>query len=46
MKISSKYKLRLSFNSNVKNAKAGLPGSVTSADFDLSHGTILALTGT
>jgi hypothetical protein len=32
--------------SNVKNASAALPGSVTSADFDLSPGTIPALTGT
>jgi hypothetical protein len=34
------------FYSNVKNASAALPGSVTSADFDLSPGTISALTGT
>jgi hypothetical protein len=34
------------FYSNVKNASAALPGSVTSEDFDLSPGTISALTGT
>jgi hypothetical protein len=34
------------FYSNVKNASAALPVSVTSADFDLSPGTISALTGT
>jgi hypothetical protein len=34
------------FYSNVKNASASLPGSVNSADFDLSPGTISALTGT
>jgi hypothetical protein len=34
------------FYSNVKNASAALPGSVTLADFDLSPGTISALTGT
>jgi hypothetical protein len=34
------------FYSNVKNALAALLGSVTSADFDLSPGTIPALTGT
>jgi hypothetical protein len=33
------------FYSNGKNASAALPGSVTSADFDLSPGTITALTG-
>jgi hypothetical protein len=32
--------------SNVKNASAALPGSVTPKDFDLSTGTISALTGT
>jgi hypothetical protein len=30
----------------LKNASAALPDSVTSADFDLSPGTISALTGT
>jgi hypothetical protein len=34
------------FYSNVKNASEALSGSVTSADFDLSPGTISALTGT
>jgi hypothetical protein len=34
------------FYSNVKNASAALSGSVASADFDLSPGAILALTGT
>jgi hypothetical protein len=34
------------FFSNVKNASSALPGSVNSADFDLSPGTISALTGT
>jgi hypothetical protein len=33
------------FYSNVKNASAALPGSVTSADFDLLPGTISELTG-
>jgi hypothetical protein len=36
----------VSFYSNVKNASAALPGSVTSADFDISTETISALTGT
>jgi hypothetical protein len=31
------------FYSSVKNASAALPGSVTSADYDLSPGTIPAL---
>ncbi len=31
------------FYSSVKNASAALPGSVTSADLDLSPGTISAL---
>jgi hypothetical protein len=35
---------RLLFKGVVKNASAALPGSVTSADFDLSPGTISALT--
>jgi hypothetical protein len=34
------------FYSKLKNASAALPGSVISADFDLSPGTISALTGT
>jgi hypothetical protein len=34
------------FYSKVKNDLVVLPGSVTSADFDLSPGTISALTGT
>jgi hypothetical protein len=34
------------FYSNLKNASAALPGSVTPKDFDLSPGTNLALTGT
>jgi predicted component of type VI protein secretion system len=34
------------FHSNAKNASAAFSGSVTSADFDLSPGTISALTGT
>jgi hypothetical protein len=33
------------FYSDAKNASAALPGSVTSADFDLSPGNITALTG-
>jgi hypothetical protein len=34
------------FYSTLKNASAALSGSVTSADFDLSPGTISALNGT
>jgi hypothetical protein len=36
----------VSFYSNVKNSSAAIPGSVTPKDFDLSSGTISALTGT
>jgi hypothetical protein len=34
------------FYSKVKNASTALPGSVAPDDFDLSLGTIAALTGT
>jgi len=41
--IQTKYQ---TFDSNVKHASEALPGSVIPEDFDLSSGTISALTGT
>jgi len=44
LKVGFRQIIKLLFKR--KNASAALPGSVTSADFNLSPGTISALTGT
>jgi dTDP-4-dehydrorhamnose 3,5-epimerase-like enzyme len=43
--VSEKGAIRGIHYSDAKNGSAALPGSVTSADFDLSPGNITALTG-